>query len=164
MTEVRPDIAIVTVGAHIQTKDMSYTAIIDQVLSEMLELKREMPEMTFAWKTQAPAGSTKEISSPTNAAEAAYNQNFNDPNQKSYYNWGRFYQRDMLLLSRLQTIQMPYLDVRMLYSRTDAHPGSIVSGSDSLHFLSPGPLDVMGRLFHQFLVNIDGRVGTDMLI
>jgi len=60
------------------------------------------------------------------------------------------------LISRLQINGIPYLDMRMLYSRSDAHVDSQIDNSvDCFHFCSPGPLDVVGRLFHQLLLDTD---------
>lgn len=56
---------------------------------------------------------------------------------------------------------MPYLDMRMLYSRSDAHVNSLdASQNDCLHLCAPGPLDVVGRVFHNFLLEIDTRTTT----
>lgn len=68
--------------------------------------------------------------------------------------------RDLLLLSTLQEFDIPSIDMRMLYSRSDAHPSSqsgreIMKGViDCLHYCLPGPLDVAGPLFHQLLLEI----------
>lgn len=36
-------------------------------------------------------------------------------------------------------------------ARIDAHPGCIEAGRDCLHYLAPGPLDVIPRLLNHFL-------------
>ena len=50
---------------------------------------------------------------------------------------------------------MPYLDLRMLYSRTDSHVNLQAGGKDCLHICVPGPLDVIGRLFHKLLLELE---------
>ena len=129
---------------------LNYMDLVDQVLNQVQEMQQKNTHITFAWKTQQPGGCTKEILSPKDAAMAAGNFEYMVDRG---YKWDQFYQRDLLLISRLQSIRMPYLDVRMLYSRSDAHMSSQTNGQrDCLHLCSPGPLDVVGRLFHQFLV------------
>ncbi|KAL3772989.1 hypothetical protein ACHAWO_004128 [Cyclotella atomus] len=152
-----PDIVIVTMGAHVPKfapivdlkNESVYEMAIDQILEEMREMREQFPDMKFAWKTQQPGGCTTEILEPTNSTKAAYTI------QDVRYNWGQFYERDLYLISRLQRVGMPYLDLRMLYSRSDGHISSQLNdgGHDCLH-LCHGPLDVMGRLFHQLLSSL----------
>ena len=158
--EIKPDIVIVTVGAHILSDDASYTEIVDQVLNEMQVMQQENPDLKFAWKTQSPGGCTKDIVSPTDTSMAAKKLNFTDNSYgKDHYNWYQFYNRDLMLLSRLQMVGIPSLDMRMLYSQSDAHISSqsgrhIMRGViDCLHICLPGPLDVVGQLFHQLLLD-----------
>ena len=151
--KVNPDIVIVSVGAHINANDTVYLSIVDQVLHEMVEMKKERPNIQFAWQTQVPAGCTDNITSPHNVSIAG-EMSMKLPN----YNHGRFFQRDLMLISRLQEIQMPYLDLRMLYSRTDSHVNLQADGmkvADCLHICVPGPLDVIGRLFHKLLLEME---------
>jgi len=150
--KVNPDIVIVSVGAHINANDTVYLSIVDQVLHEMIEMKKELPNIQFAWQTQVPAGCSDNITSPYNVSIAG-EMSMKLPN----YNHGRFYQRDLMLISRLQEIQMPYLDLRMLYSRTDSHVNLQAGGKvpDCLHICVPGPLDVIGRLFHKLLLELE---------
>ena len=53
VNEVMPDITIVTVGAHLKTDDASYLGLVDEVLSDMVEMKARYPHLMFAWKTDA---------------------------------------------------------------------------------------------------------------
>ena len=151
--KVNPDIVIVSVGAHINANDTVYLSIVDRVLHEMVEMKKERPNIQFAWQTQVPAGCSDNITSPHDVSIAG-EMSMKLPN----YNHGRFYQRDLMLISRLQEIQIPYLDLRMLYSRTDSHVNLQADGmkvADCLHICVPGPLDVIGRLFHRLLVELE---------
>jgi hypothetical protein len=55
------------------------------------------------------------------------------------YNHAEFFERDLYVI--FQTLGIPLLDFRMLYSRTDAHVGSQGErGGGYLHFCMPGPL------------------------
>jgi len=150
---VQPDIIILSVGAHIVTNDTIYMNVIDQVFSEIEAMKKNIPpHVKFAWQTQVPAGCSEKITSPQNvnfAGELSM--------ELSDYNHGQFYQRDLMLISRLQAIGMPYMDLRMLYSRTDSHINGQTGAKqpDCLHVCVPGPLDVMGRLFQKLLVEFD---------
>ena len=163
LAELNPDIMIVTVGAHVRVGDDHFEAIIDEVLSGMQDGNKATK---FAWKTQAPGGCTKSISFPNNTTLAAMSVNYTVASYgRDTYNWYQFYNRDLLLLSKLQEMNMPYMDVRMLYSRSDAHISSqtgrpLMKGViDCLHMCMPGPLDVAGRLFHRLLMDIDKGAG-----
>lgn len=162
--EVEPDIVIATLGAHVHADDATFMEVVDEVLGEMRELRRRRPGVRFAWKTHQPGGCTTEIRHPSDAARAAREMDY--ASMENSYNWDRFYARDLMLISRLREVGMHYLDMRMLYSRSDAHVSSRRDESrdgvdeigyvDCLHMCSPGPLDVIGRLFHQLLVRLDG--------
>ena len=151
VNEVMPDITVVAVGAHVKTDDASYLGLVDEVLSDMIEMQSRHPGLKFAWKTQQPGGCTNEILSPKDATIAARSIEYT----RDKFNWHKFYHRDLLLLDRLNRAKIPYLDMRMLYSRSDAHISSMKGSQpgDCLHFCSPGPLDVIGRLFHQLILN-----------
>mmetsp|Transcript_15629 Transcript_15629/g.35041 ORF Transcript_15629/g.35041 Transcript_15629/m.35041 type:complete len:392 (+) Transcript_15629:170-1345(+) len=151
VNEVMPDITVVTVGAHVSSEDALYLGLVDEVLSGMIEMQSRHPRMKFVWRTQTPGGCTNEIISPRDVNVAAQ---YSTEHFRGLYNYETFYRRDLLLLDRLNRAKIPYLDMRMLYSRSDAHvsvfPGGPVRG-DCIHWCSPGPLDVIGRLFHQLL-------------
>jgi hypothetical protein len=142
-------------GAHVPNtlpstdvkNETIYEKVVDQVLEEMEEMREQYTHIKFAWKTQQPGGCTREILEPTNSTKAAYTI------QDIRYNWGQYYARDLYLISRLQALGMPYLDMRMLYSRSDGHVSSQTNNADCLHFCH-GPLDVMGWLFHQLLSSL----------
>ncbi|KAL7465183.1 hypothetical protein ACHAXS_005526 [Conticribra weissflogii] len=154
VNRLRPEIVFVTAGAHI-SDDKGFREIVDEVLYDMKEmlLNKTFANTILAWKTQQPGGCTHDILFPHNPASFAA-ENISDFLELKY-NWGQFYQRDLFLISRLQQVGIPYLDMRMLYSRTDAHVSSRGNKKygDCLHLCAPGPLDVVARLFHQFLVN-----------
>ena len=121
----KPDIVIVTVGAHIYTDDNSFMGIVHEVLYDMQHMQQESnSSLKFAWKTQSPGGCTKDIQFLTNPVEVAQKFNFSDKSYyKDVYNCWQF-NRDLLLLSTLQEFDIPSIDMRMLYSRSDAHPSS----------------------------------------
>jgi len=149
-----PDIVVVAVGAHVVKSEdgsyLEYLGLVDEVLSDMIEMQSRHPRLKFAWKTQQPGGCTNEILSPKDATVAAQTTEHDIA-----YNYDTFYHRDLLLLDRLNRAEIPYLDMRMLYSRSDAHISSKKDSRprDCLHLCSPGPLDVIGRLFHQLLLS-----------
>lgn len=161
--EVKPDIVVLSVGAHIKTNDTSYEYIIDRVLDEIELMRKVNPNIKFAWRTQAPAGCAKYPISPDDVTKAAEMSM-----QIEDYNHGRFYHRDTMLVSKLDKIGIPFLDLRMLYSRMDGHRSSqnyeddAVSktyneGDDCLHWCNPGPLDIMARLFQKLLMNTTSK-------
>ena len=79
--------------------------------------------------------------------------------RKVRFNHAFFYEYDNIVIRRLQELEIPFLDMRMLYSRTDAHPSSRLSvrmcrfDCDCLHFCVPGPLDALAILFLHFAVS-----------
>ena len=155
--DAHPDIVIVTVGAHIYDNNLiTYLDIVDVVLGDMLKMQKDRGT-TFAWKTQNPAGCTEDIVSSKNSSFAAdYIMNIT----KGVHNWDQFPERDCRLIERLQNLGIPFLDMRMMYSRSDSHISSKQAGKgfgDCMHMCSPGPLDIIGRLFHQLLITIDSN-------
>lgn len=163
--ELKPDIAIVTVGAHIAHNYSLYMSIVGEVIHDMEEIKRLWGNnITFGWKTQQPGGCLPNIAYPKNPSMVASTYLNNDSATHLSYNHGQFYQWDEMLITRLEEIKMPYLDLRMLYSRMDGHissRGKMVKYFgrkeeyvDCLHMCTPGPLDVVARLFYRFLLEV----------
>ena len=154
--ELNPDIVVLSVGAHVSKgHDAYYLGIIDMVLHEMEAMQQEKPNIKFVWKTQSPGGCTNDIVSPQNATHAFV---MSEANHR--YNYGRMPNRDQLLLSRLQMLNIPYLDLRMLYSRSDAHVSSPYPSNaqnDCLHMCIPGPLEVIAPLFEELLVRLNNH-------
>lgn len=148
-----PNIVVVSVGAHI----MQDTDFIDAISSVLVGMKG-FPHIQFFWKTSQPGGCTKDVFRPESPQDAA--RNFSVSALK--YQHSRFYDRDLYLLSRIEdqrsnvgtqtNIHSTY--VTMLYSRSDAHPGSAGGGKDCLHLCVPGPLDVFVDLFYNSLLKI----------
>mmetsp|Transcript_59213 Transcript_59213/g.63893 ORF Transcript_59213/g.63893 Transcript_59213/m.63893 type:complete len:362 (-) Transcript_59213:1405-2490(-) len=161
--DLKPDIAIVGVGPHIShNHNSSFYSIVNEVLSDMNEIKlRWGNNITFGWKTQQPGGCSQNMTNPKNplaTKSGLLNTTFR-------HNWELFYEWDEMLTTQLEEIKMPFLDLRMLYSRTDGHissRGKLVKYwgrkeeyTDCLHLCTPGPLDVVSRLFHNFLLQSD---------
>ena len=155
------DIVIVTVGAHVYGKE-NYMRIVEQVIHDMEVIHRTRPNTTFVWKTQQPGGCTRTIFHPSNPQRAGIEFNFF--RSKKMHQHDEFYDRDLYLLWRLQQSKgMRYFDMRMLYSRSDAHISSQGQSftnvwgdkiTDCLHMCLPGPLDVFVALFQQLLETI----------
>jgi hypothetical protein len=130
------DILVLTVGAHIARKDDMYN-VSNVVLNQIVAMKKERPSLTIIYKTQQPGGCTAEIAnvslSPLEVGEkfvfvqkTRRNHNHNHP---------LFYDYDKAVIRRLQELDIPFLDMRMLYSRSDAHPSSKTPNpNDCLHF------------------------------
>jgi hypothetical protein len=148
---LKPDIMIFGAGAHIYDED-KFKSVFDTVV---MVFQKEQPNIRFVYKTQQPGGCTKEIAFPESPDEAAIKQNFhNYP-----YQHDKFYGRDLYAIAKLRQIGMPVIDMRMLYSRSDAHPSSFnwspsLESFDCLHLCSPGPLDVIADLFQDLLQGI----------
>jgi hypothetical protein len=152
----QPDIVIFNAGAHIHT-DANYTYMIDQVLQNIQDY-RENPNntknVTFVWKTQQPAGCTAEIFHPEDPLRAGREFDFPNsltPDKWAEYSYDKFFERDLYTMARMQAADIHILDLRMLYSRSDAHRGK----NDCLHLISPGPLEVLGPLFQKLLMDLE---------
>lgn len=160
----KPDIVVIATGPHVHG-DKTYTDIIETVTQEMLEFTREHPDIQFLFKTQQPAGCTNEpwhVDNPTLAAKTY------GPNATAWEYHRSFYDRDLWLIQHIQEQRqqndlmrknLHLLDVRPLYSRSDAHMGSHQkrSNRDCVHFCYSGPLDMIGPLFYQHLLQLDSQ-------
>jgi hypothetical protein len=126
--EHNPDIVVLSVGAHVVDEE-SYKNVLNEVFTSINEYKITRPNLLVIWKTLQPGGCTDKISDPV-----VYERN-----------WGKFPSRDELALRLL--VNVPILDIRMLYNRSDAHVSShvnpYVKKHDCLHMCIPGPLDVV---------------------
>jgi hypothetical protein len=140
-----PDIVIFSTGPHIYG-DSNLHRVTNSFLKD-IEILRKISNITFVWKTQQAAGCTMNMSQshPFLAAQEL-------PSKSTLmYNHAEYFQRDSLMISILQKHEIPFLDLRMLYSRSDAH---VDANKDCLHFCSPGPLDIFPNLvFRLFKTN-----------
>jgi hypothetical protein len=144
------DIVVLTVGAHIPGRYNLYN-VSEVVLEQISRMKDERPSVTIVYKTQQPGGCTKEIANLTQSPlEVGANFVFEDT---VTYNHPLLYEYDKSVLRRLQQRNIPFLDMRMLFSRSDAHPSSKerTNPIDCLHFCAPGPLDMFAILFLHLL-------------
>ena len=182
------DIVILSTGAHIRNSDCDFVAVIDEVLDRLYSKWLPSNDFLFVWKTQNPAGCTNKIHHPDNPVLAGMDFS---PSSVTHEYHKQFWNRDeyvltqidernkqlakKLLLSKSSSSAHAHhhheaimnkvhtLDMRMLYSRTDAHPGSPTLNNnqnvsekppDCLHYFAHGPLDVIGPLFQQLLEDI----------
>ena len=145
-TRPRPDIVVLSVGPQWSgsiNETLYFREVVEEVLSDIAKLKESSSKfrnITFVWKTQQPNGCSENIPLLP-PAEAAHQPNVSGMRGPVLYEW------DLYLLSRLQELNMPYLDLRMLYSRSDAH---LAHRNDCLHFCN-GPLNVIGPVFQKML-------------
>jgi hypothetical protein len=139
-----PDIVIFSTGPHIYG-DSNFTRVHNTLLAD-LDILRKTTNITFVWKTQQAAGCTQNMSTkhPFLAAKELPHIT------KLFYNHADFFKRDALMIPILQHHGIPFLDLRMLYSRSDAH---MMSTGDCMHFCSPGPLDIFPVVLHRLMKN-----------
>lgn len=133
--------------------------MLDEVIQGVYELRDDTTTkgITVVWKTQQPAGCTDEIFHPEDPIRAAREFNFNKTDRSKEYGFDTFYPRDVYAMKRFQASGVPILDLRMLYSRSDAHRSSRDRhGRDCLHMIYPGPLEVLAPLLQRLLREIDG--------
>ena len=159
--DTRPDIVILSLGAHVRDVDgvnatTVYRSVVDEVLDDILVMKNSSSryrKTVFVWKTQQPRGCSKTIFNmpPEEAAHQTEEAGMYLSSGPLQYEW------DLYLLSRLQELGMPYLDLRMLYSRSDGHVASqsveFDNYGDCRHFCV-GPLDVFATLFQRLLIDL----------
>eukprot|EP00566_Odontella_aurita_P009963 CAMPEP_0113531820 /NCGR_PEP_ID=MMETSP0015_2-20120614/3707_1 /TAXON_ID=2838 /ORGANISM="Odontella" /LENGTH=418 /DNA_ID=CAMNT_0000430695 /DNA_START=96 /DNA_END=1352 /DNA_ORIENTATION=+ /assembly_acc=CAM_ASM_000160 len=145
-----PEIVVINVGAHILGEE-DYTRVIDTILGDVGRLKETNPDVRIVWKTQSPGGCTENMikKHPLDAGKTfpwdsiSYNT----------YQHDKFFERDQETILKMIQNDVPILDLRMLYSRSDAHvnPPGTASYVDCLHMCMPGPLDVISVLFQKLL-------------
>ena len=170
--------------------------MIDEVLDRLYSEWLPSNDFLFVWKTQNPAGCTNKIHHPDNPVLAGMDFS---PSSVTHEYHKQFWNRDeyvltqidernkqlakKLLLSKSSSSAHAHhheaimnkvhtLDMRMLYSRTDAHPGSPTLNNnqnvsekppDCLHYFAHGPLDVIGPLFQQLLLALPQAQYQDVL-
>jgi len=134
-----PDIVVFSSGPHIYG-DANYSRVYNSILSDIKILQR-IKNITFVWKTNQPGGCTREISKshPFKAAHEI---------PEPMFNHDEFFERDSITIQLMQENSIPFIDVRMLYSRSDSHPNT---NDDCLHVCSPGPLDIFPILMYRML-------------
>ena len=148
----KPDIVVFGLGAHI-FGEKRWKDAFNEVIQGMDDyrtklLNKTSQQIRFVYKTIQPGGCSREIS-PLSPDETA--RTFSEYSFQHRY----FYGRDMYALARLKQIKwIPFMDMRMLYSRTDSHPSSRSrSNKDCLHLCTPGPLDVAADVFQDLLAH-----------
>ncbi|CAJ1959024.1 unnamed protein product [Cylindrotheca closterium] len=161
-----PDIVIVNSCHHIARNAMDdYQKVLHQVQADILDWNRNTTskhnkKTAFVWKTANPGGCSDKPLFPDDPLLAARTRNFSfAPDYTRHYHHVTF-ERDQYACnhwtgSKQEMANTFVLDMRMLYSRSDAHPGKNGFIGDCLHYKSPGPLDVIAPLFQQLLDRID---------
>eukprot|EP00040_Diaphanoeca_grandis_P002651 m.278678 g.278678 ORF g.278678 m.278678 type:complete len:426 (-) comp137854_c0_seq1:109-1386(-) len=141
------EIVILSMGAHVHGEltpfDNEFDDIFEHVLQTILVYRQTHPHVHVIWKTQNPAGCTSELSDGVNYAG------------NTTYNWHLMRARDERVLVRLQQHGLPFLDMRMLYNRTDAHVGDMAERRDCMHYCIPGALDIVPSCIQQVLLKLD---------
>jgi len=161
---IEPDIVIVNSCHHIARNAMDdYQRVLHQVQGDILawnqNTSKRNKKTAFVWKTANPGGCSEEPLVPEDPLLAARTRDFSfAPDYTRHYHHVTF-ERDQYACDHWTgNKELPnthMLDMRMLYSRSDAHPGKNGFVGDCLHFKSPGPLDVIAPLFQQLLDRID---------
>lgn len=161
IAQYSPDIVVMNFGAHMKGEDR-YKRHLKQVLDTTKKHQQdESSNIQFVWITQAPAGCTMEMR-PQHPFVAARMHNWSNA---VYVEHGLFFDRDLYAISEMQQAGIPFVDMRMLYSRTDAHIDSLATVKDGkpwlekdpkrdcLHYCGKGPLEVFPLLLLRLLKN-----------
>jgi hypothetical protein len=149
-----PDIMVLNAGPHVYNCS-NVEKVIDQVLEGIRHLQ-EQPNNTkftqFVWKTIQPGG----CEFPSDISTASPDEIGQTRQEGRMYQWNWFYLYDLYAINRfhprnnvpqgLRPGTTAIMDLRMLYSRGDAH-----QGIDCLHLCQPGPLDVVPVVFQNLL-------------
>lgn len=131
--QLQPDIAILTAGAHIANAT-GFDRMLDTVSRDIIALRKSHPNLRVLWKTQQPGGCGD---SPLDRLPDT--EYWDDQSGQNSYNYRYFLEWDALSRARFQTLDVPVIDLQMLYYRVDAHRRP----NDCLHMCMPGPLDAM---------------------
>ena len=159
---VRPDIAIVTAGAHIRPVQ-AFKGLLKEFLSQYRRARISQKEKgshfpsTVIWKTQNPAGCGPAILTQADRKGGSWLRKQNSSTDQSMqlakeYGWDKFELYDKMARSELTNYDIPVLDLDPLYFRVDAH----VVG-DCLHTCeqAEGPLHLFPVLLARMLHEID---------
>lgn len=159
-----PDIVILNACHHIRRNALEdYQRVIRQVQSDILAWNQNVStgskKVSFVWKTANLGGCSDEPIVPEDPLLAGRVRNFSfAPDYTRYFHHVTF-ERDQYVCDHwtsMKEVTNTYmLDMRMLYSRSDAHLGKNGFVGDCLHYKSPGPLDVIAPLFQQLLDRIN---------
>jgi hypothetical protein len=150
LRQKRPDIVVASAGSHIIT-DANFTRMFDKAMADIEEIKKEQPNMQIVWKTQNPAGGHPTRGAYANARQTGHPiEVARRLTSNKLWNHQLFWNRDNTIIPQLQQRGIPFLDMRMLYNRIDAHPWQ---HGDCLHFCMPGPLDIFPLLLQRLMEN-----------
>lgn len=150
--EFNPDIVVLSTGAHIHNFT-DFSSLLHEVYGNFSLFANS----TFIWKTQNPGGCDNKMQSELNNE---FWQNYSGHGDVKRFGWDEFLDRDVHAIQFFSRTPVPILDVRPLYMRTDAHPGSYPDTAtyrDCLHFCchSKGPLHLIPILLHHTLMEFD---------
>jgi hypothetical protein len=144
-------IVVYAVGPHIFGED-KFKSVFDETLEYAMKIERDHKNLRFVYKTHHGAGCSETIS-PLPPDQTAQEWS---PQGGYSFNHGNFYARDLYAIGVLKSLGRPFMDLRMLYSRSDAHPASTnetTGHGDCLHHCSPGPLSVIPPILFDLMRN-----------
>lgn len=152
-TKMAPEFVIVNFGAHFHNdgifeRDMHIFLNYTEQLKAMIAPKTSH----WIWKTiNSPHFQCFQYTAPT--LEFPIEPNFTD-----YYQWELFPKYDKLSKVLFPAHGMQIMDMSMLRTRPDGHPGKMSYqwskiGGDCLHFCQPGPLNIISNMLTHMLLH-----------
>ena len=130
---LRPDILILTVGAHLQDMGDIYD-IWAKIMPIIKAIRKHLPHIQLMWKSSNPAD---DHCLAMNKPLLNYPQ-IQDISTKSQYDQHLFSRYDTISRKFSRKLNISYIDMSPLYMRGDAHVGHFIfEGDDTvLHILS----------------------------
>ena len=130
---LRPDILILTVGAHLQDMGDIYD-IWAKIMPIIKAIRKHLPHIQLMWKSSNPAD---DHCLAMNKPLLNYPR-IQDISTKSQYNQHLFRRYDTISRKFSRKLNISYIDMSPLYMRGDAHVGRFIfKGYDTvLHILS----------------------------
>ena len=157
--EIRPDIAILSTGAHYLSVDTYHSMwrILAKGIEDIRRKYKHPPK--FVWKTQNPghhACRTGDHETPLQSIDQ-----YKPIDDKNKWNLHRNY--DEIARNKSAELGIQVIDMSPLYLRPDGHPGYLaydIRGGDCLHYCLPGPLNIFSILVMHMLrstLNVSGN-------
>jgi len=129
------DIVVLGGGAHFDDPVL-YQKTLDKVVDAIQARRKKPNPPQFLWKTVSGAGCGKVNDGVTPLGTE----------QARHYHWTTFKRYDRMARQNMTEVNVPIVDMNMLYLRGDAHPRG-----DCLHFCTPGPVDVFAQVLSHML-------------
>lgn len=153
LQDIKPDIIMMNVGAHIHSRDL-YEEHIYHIMDLIDSFRRASSKpLAFIWKSN--------VAPHTDCNLEPFKQNYAHPlteeiplGEDSPYHWGYLKYFDELAQNATAQHNVTFFDLRPLRLRADSHPGRYPGFNipiDCLHHCIPGPVNIVANYLLHYL-------------